>query len=347
VIRTWVFADGQKERMTHRLVSYLSFNALATVAGLLERRHFDVILAPNASFFTGASAFVCGAARRIPFVYNVQDLYPATFVAAGQLRNRPAIAALERIERTMYRLAAHVSVITPCFRDHLVGLGVPEGKVSVIPNFVDTDFIRPLPRDNAFGRRHGLEGRFVVTHAGNMGYVYDLDTMLEAAALLADLPEVLFLIVGDGVAKPALQRRAENLGLDNVRFLPFQPLEDLPELRAASDVHVSLYRWGSARYSMPSKVYEIMSCERPLLASADPGSDVWQLAEGEGFGVCVEPQNPRALADAVRALARDPEMRAQMGRRGRAAAERAYSRQAVGRQYAALLENLVANTRRP
>src|SRR5205823_10744924 len=117
--------------------------------------------------------------------------------------------------------------------------GVAADKVAVVPSFVDTEFNRPLPKCNEFSRRHGLADKFVVTHAGNLGYVYDLETMLDAAALLADREDILFLIVGDGVEKPALRRRAEQLGLDNVRFLPFQPHERVPWLRAASDVQVS------------------------------------------------------------------------------------------------------------
>jgi colanic acid biosynthesis glycosyl transferase WcaI len=342
VLRTWVYASGTKQRMVHRLASYLSFNAIATVAGLLSRRTYDVVLCTNGSFFTGITAYVRGLTRHVPFVYNVQDLYPETPVAAGQLTNRRAIAALERLERFMYRHAAHVSVITPAFRDNIAAKGVPAEKISVIPNFVDTEFIRPLPKANAFAAANGLADRFVVTHAGNLGYVYDLDTMLDAAALLRNEADILFLIVGDGVAKPALQGKAAALGLDNVRFLPFQPQEDLPWLRAASDVQVSLYRHGSARYSMPSKIYEIMASGRPLLASADRGSDVWNLVEATGCGVCVPPEDAPALADAVLELARNPDRREAMAAAGRQHAVQSYSRAAIGAQYDALLRQVAA-----
>jgi colanic acid biosynthesis glycosyl transferase WcaI len=222
-LRLWVYASGAKQRMLHRLASYLSFNALATVAGLLSRRRYDVILAPNGSFFTGIAAAIIGTLRDTPFIYNVQDLYPEVPVQAGQLTSRHAIDGLARLERLMYRLAARVSVIAPSFHANLLAKGVPPEKVALIPNFVDTEFIRPLPRQNDFSRANGLDAHFVVNYAGNLGYVYDLDTVLDTAARLARHPEILFQIVGEGVSKSDLERRARELGLANVRFLPFQP----------------------------------------------------------------------------------------------------------------------------
>lgn len=342
VLRLCVYASGMKQDMIRRLLSYLSFNALATIVGLLSHRPYDVVLCTNGSFFTGISAWISGGSRGIPFVYNVQDLYPETPIRAGQLHNRWAIAILERIERLMYRLAAHVIVIAPSFRDNLLAKGVPMEKVSVIPNFVDTDFIRPLPKVNDFSQRYCLADKFVIAHAGNLGYVYDLDTMLDAAAMLQSEKDTLFLIVGDGVAKPGLERKAEALGLENVRFLPFQPYEALPWLRAASDVQVSLYRHGSANYSMPSKVYEIMASSRPLLASADINTDVWNLVEATQCGICVEPEDARRLAEAILTLHRDQSLRDAMAQRGRQHAEQSYSKQVVVSRYHELLQQVAA-----
>lgn len=344
VLRLPVLTPGSKQRMTNRLVSYLSFNAGATLAGWLSRRPVDVILCTNGSFFTGVTAYLSGAPRHVPFVLNVQDLYPEAFVHAGRLRNRTAIAALERIEGFMYRRAAHVTVITPTFEEHLLAQGVPADKLSVIPNFVDTEFITPLPKDNPEARRLDLAGQFVVCHAGNLGYVYDLDTLLDAAALLREQRDILFLIIGDGAVKPDLERRARELNLPNVRFLPFQPLEALPGLRAACDVHVSLYRNGQGRYSMPSKVYEIMAAARPVLASADPASDITRLIHDVQAGVVVAPSDPARLADAVLTLYRDPGLREEMGRRGRREVEARYTLGVVADRYEQVLGSVIARS---
>jgi len=339
VLRLYVFTPGSKQSMANRLLSYLSFNALATVAGVVSREQYDVILCSNGSFFSGISASLIGLAKRIPFIYNVQDLYPETPVQAGQLRNRFAIRVLEGLERFIYSRATHVSVISAAFRNNILAKGVTPDKVSTIPNFVDTDFIRPLPKVNEFSRRYGLSDKFVVTHAGNLGYVYDLETLIDAASLLQSEAAIHFLIVGDGVVRPRLEDRVRSLGLTNVTLLPFQPRDSLPELRAASDVQVALYNRGSARYSMPSKVYEIMASGRPVLASADKHSDLWNLVVDSRCGICVEPHDATQLASAVLALHKDPSLRSRMGQRGRAEVETNYSRISVVTKYDDLIRS--------
>jgi colanic acid biosynthesis glycosyl transferase WcaI len=343
VLRLYVYARGNKT-MVGRLISYVTFNALATAARLLSRSKVDVVLCTNGSFFTGVSAYLTGLLKRAPFVYNVQDLYPEVAVRTGQLRNKLAIKLLDRTADFMYRKAAHVSVITPSFRDYLLAQGVPGHKISVIPNFVDTEFIRPLPKVNELSLAHDLADKFVVVHAGNVGHVYGLETMLEVARrLVSSHEDIVFLIVGDGVAKAELQATADRLRLSNVRFLPFQPVEALPLLRAAADVQVALYKRGSADYSMPSKVYEIMASGRPLLASADAGTDLWKLVETTGCGMCVTPEDADDLAGALLTLYRDPSLRNDMGRRGRETVEQHYSREAVVDAYNRLLCEVAAD----
>ncbi|MDQ6672233.1 MAG: glycosyltransferase family 4 protein [Chloroflexota bacterium] len=342
VLRLYVYASGDKRSMKHRLLSYLSFNVLATVAAAASRQRYDVILCSNGSFFSGIAATLIGLVKGTPFIYNVQDLYPETPVQAGQLRNRFAVRVLEWLERFMYSRAAHISVIAPGFRDNIVAKDVPPTKVSTIPNFVDAEFIRPLDKANEFSHRYGLRHKFVVTHAGNVGYVYDLETLVEAASLLQSQPDVHFLIVGDGVARPSLEARVRSHELTNVTFLPYQPRETLPFLRATSDVQVALYKKGASRYSMPSKVYEIMASGRPVLASADPHTDLWNLVANTHCGICLEPHDPTSLASAVMTLYRDPKLRLRMGLQGRTEVKRRYSVGAVVDQYEELIRSVNA-----
>ena len=242
----------------------------------------------------------------------------------------------------MYRKAAHITVITPAMRKNLLAKRVPAEKISIIPNFVDTDFIRPLPRENHFSREHELSDKFVVTYAGNLGYVYDLETMLDAAALLSSRKDILFLIVGNGVAKAGLENRADDLKLENVRFMPFQPRESLPWLRASSDIQVSLYKNGAANDSFPSKIYEIMASGRPLLASSEAESGVEHAVKTAQCGLCVKPANPGELAEAILTLSHDSSMRELMGRRGRQYAEENHSKNAAVIRYNELLQKVAA-----
>jgi len=341
ILRLWVYAPGKKS-MIRRLFNYLSFAVGAALSGIVWRGSWDVILCTNGSFFSGVAAWLIGAVKRIPFIYNLQDLYPEVPLAAGQLRNPWAIETLRRIESFMYRKAARVTVIAPAMRENLLAKRVPAARIEVIPNFVDGGFIRPLPRKNEFSRAHGLENKFVVMHAGNLGYVYDLESLLEAAKLLEALPDVVFVIVGDGVAKPAMIERAKNLRLSNLRFLPFQPHDQLPWLRASADVQVSLYKQGAARHSMPSKIYEIMASGRPLVASAEPDSTIRQLVDDSDCGLCVEPENSRQLADAVRALYADATLRQRLAANGRRHAIETFNLDCVASRYEQLMQAVLA-----
>jgi colanic acid biosynthesis glycosyl transferase WcaI len=340
VTRVWAYASGNKQRMLHRLANYLSFNALASVIGPLSRTRYDVVLANSGSFFTGITGWLIRLLRRTPFIYNVQDIYPDVPVRAGQLRNPTAIRVLEQIERFMYDRAAHITVISNEQRAVLMRKGVPGSRVTVIPNFVDTTFIRPLPKDNELARRLGLHDRFVVAHAGNLGYAYDFESVLQAAAMLKQQSNVLFLIVGDGVLREHLAVQIAARALTNVRMLPFQPEADLPWLRAAIDVQLSLYAKGSVQSSLPSKIYEIMASARPAIVSAERGSDLFNLITATGCGICIEPENAEQLADAIRTLHDDGAKRDLLGQRGRDAVERSFSKQVAVDAYARLINDI-------
>ena len=341
IIRLYTYAPGKKS-MVNRLVSYLTFNTLASLVCVLSRSRWDVILCPNGSFFTGLTAWLVEIVKRVSFIYNVQDLYPDVPVRAGQLRNPYAIGALRKLENFMYRKAAHITVISPPMWDNLIAKGVRPEKISIIPNFVDTDFIRPLPKDNKFAQQHGLADKFVVTHAGNLGYVYDLDTMLDAAALLHWEEDIVFLIVGNGVTRSSLEGKARKLELNNVRFMPFQPREELPWLRASSDVQVSLYKSGAANESFPSKIYEIMASGRPLVASSENGSEIETVVNTAQCGICIKPGNARDLAAAILRLRRNPLLWASMGQRGRQYAEANHSKQAAVARYNELFHKIAS-----
>jgi colanic acid biosynthesis glycosyl transferase WcaI len=318
VTRLRVFASGQKQRMNHRLANYVSYNLAAFLAAHSTAAEFDVMLAPNGSFFTGLTAAALGALRRIPFVYNVQDVYPDVPVQAGQLPHAYQDQWLRRIEGVMYRAARHVTVIAESQRENLLAKRVPAGKLSVIPNFVDVDRIRPSAPDPALRTRLGWADRFVVVHSGNVGFAYDFETLLQTAQLLTHDERMLFVIIGEGVRKAELMERAQALHLRNVQFLPFQPEADLPALRASAQVQLSLYRPGASRLSLPSKLYEIMAAARPILASAEADSDVARLVRQAQAGLVTAPGQPDELVAAVRTLHEAPGLQQQLGERGRA-----------------------------
>jgi len=340
VYRLYLYVPNDRGRFLGRLLNYASFNTLSAVTGTLVRQH-DIVLVPSPPLTNGLSADLISRLRRIPFVYNVQDIWPDVVIRAGVMTNPRTIAFFRGLERYVYRRAAAVTVISEGFRQNLLAKGVSSSKIKVIPNFFDTEFVRPLPRHNSFSSDNRLDDKFVVLFAGNVGYSQGLETVLDAAQQLTDLQDLLFLIVGNGVAKAGLETYAQERGLQNVCFLPFQPHEVLPKMYASSDICLVPLRKGFTNESVPCKVFTIMASGRPMIASVDEGSDTWELVEQAQCGLCVPPENPHALAKAIRTLCADPALRERLGRNGREHVVQHYTRQVVARQYHALLTSLV------
>jgi colanic acid biosynthesis glycosyl transferase WcaI len=340
VRRVYLYVPQHKGNLLGRLLNYVTFNSLSVVVGALAGQ-YDVVLTPSPPLTNGLAAFLLSRLRRVPYVYNVQDIYPDVAIRLGVLTNPRVITFFKAMERFVYSKAAAVSVISDGFRRNLLAKGVPPEKVHTVPNFMDPNFVRPLPRHNRFSREQGLDDRYVVLFAGNVGLSQGLEFVLEAARLLSDKPDILFLIVGNGAAKAGLVKQAEEIELTNVRFLPFQPHEVVPELYAASDLCLVPLRRGITQDSVPCKVYTIMAAGKPLVAAVDEGSDTWQFVQEAGCGLLVPPEDPEVLARAILDLYRDRAFGEAMGLRGRERVEQEFTPQAAARKYAELLEQVV------
>jgi len=340
IIRTYLYTSPKKQRFLVRFLNYVSFNVLSTLAGVFAGPQ-DVILAPSPPLTIGLSAYFISRIKGIPYIYNVQDIYPDVVVKLGILKNPLAIAFSHRLERFVYKHALHITILSEGFRKNLISKGVPSKKLTIIPNFVDTEFIYPMPQDNGFRRRFGLEGKFIVLYAGNIGHSQDLESVLECATLLNAKDDIIFVIVGNGSRKPFLEERSRQLKISNVIFIPFQPWEAVPEIYAAADISLVTLRKGIAQDSVPSKVYTIMASGRPIIASVDEGSDVWQLVKQVRCGLCIEPESPKVLAEAISNLYGDSALRENMGKNGRMHVIQYYTPKAIGQQYHKLLTSLI------
>jgi colanic acid biosynthesis glycosyl transferase WcaI len=344
VIRSYIHVS-RKRTAPARALNYLSFNISSTIAGLKAGRH-DVIFAMSPPLTIGLTAWLLGAIYGIPYCYNLQDIWPDVAVKLGMLRGARTIRFFEAMEKFIYRHASQIFAVSAEFRDNLLRKGVDEMCVEVIPNFVDIARIAPMGRDNAFATKHDLVGRFVALYAGNVGLSQGLEVILDAAQALRAESDILFLIVGAGGRRDALIADATARGLDNVRFLPLQPEEDVPLLYASSDVCLIPLKRGIAENSVPSKTYSIMAAARPFIASVDEGSNVWKLTRAADCGLCVPPEDSEALASAIIRLRTDPETRRRMGRSGRAYVESHFARSAVTARYRVALEAVVSTAKR-
>jgi colanic acid biosynthesis glycosyl transferase WcaI len=313
-----------------RLIAWTIYT-LWTWAHLATVRRGDVVflrLPPLQLGVTGILARrLCGA--RV--VLNIQDIHPDLSIESGLLRNPFLIRLAKAFEKWIYKHTDEIVVISEGFRKNILAKGVPAGKIVVLPNWVDTDFLSPRPRDNPVARRFGLAGRFVPMYSGTISISSSatLERVLEAAALLEDDPDIRVALVGEGLKKPDLTAKAAALGLSNADFIPFQPYGDLPDLLGSADVLLVPLDKEKSLLSVPSKLYNFMSAGRPILGLAHPDSEVFALIRDTGCGICVPPDDPRAIAAAIRALKSDPAGRERMARAGREFAESHFSRRAV------------------
>ena len=259
VHRVWSYVPVNKDKLLPRFFSYLSFTLLSAFAGLLMPRP-DVIVTPSPSppLTNGVSAYLLGKLRGIPFISNIQDIYPDVAIRMGVMKNPIVISGYKKLERFVYAHSEAITVISEGFRRNLSAKGVPADKITVIPNFIDAAFVAPHPRRNPFSAEHGWDDKFVALFAGNVGMSQGLDTVLDAAALLQDIPDLLFAIVGNGASKPSLMAQAEKMGLKNVQFLPYQPYEKVPVLYSSADLGLIPLRRGFTNDSVPSKLFTIM-----------------------------------------------------------------------------------------
>jgi glycosyltransferase involved in cell wall biosynthesis len=337
VLRTWS-TTYPRTAMAGRLTNYATY-LTSSLVGAMKAARPDVVLTMTDPPVVAAAAAAASAARRVPFVYVTQDVFPEVGVVLGKIRNPALVRLLSALNRSLRRRASRVVAVGRDMERRLVALGTDPSKIHMIPNWADGSAIRPLEEPSNLRREHGWENRFVVMHSGNIGLSQDLGTLLAAADLLRDEPEVLFAIVGEGATKAGLQAEAARRRLPNVEFLPYLPKEDLADSLGAADLHVVGLRRGLAGYIVPSKVYGILAAGRPYIAGVESGAEPALIAEEHSCGIRVEPGDPAALSAAIVGLQQN--RGGGMGSNGRRALEERFDRPIATHAYRRLLESLV------
>jgi colanic acid biosynthesis glycosyl transferase WcaI len=280
--------------------------------------------------------------RSVPWVLHVQDLQLDAALALGLLRGRLLETVLRAVERRLLRSASAVSTISEPMRRRILDKGVPGDRVWVVPNWADLRHVRPLPRVNSFRRSLGIGDEAVLLmHAGAVGEKHGLELVIEAAARLRGREDLHFAIVGAGSAAGRLREATRTMGLGNVIFAPVQPVDRLPALLAAADIHLVVQRRVAADRVMPSKLANILAAGRPAIATAGPGTAVHDLVAGQRLGRVCEPEDAEALVRAIEALAASPSERAELGRRARLHAERFLDRDRILEGFVGQLTGLI------
>jgi colanic acid biosynthesis glycosyl transferase WcaI len=347
IIRVWLFTSPNR-RLLNRIITFLTFSMTSSIAILLGERH-DIMFALLQPLSVGVTFPIIAKLKKTKVVFNLQDLHPDAIIDAGLITNGAFIKFLRLIERFSYRHAEHLCAICNIFKERIVSHGIPSSKISVIPNWIDLDEIRPLPRENAFRLKCGLKPNdFVILYAGNIGYTAGADIIVKVAKMLEKNSEFKFFLVGDGPAKDEIQQLIVKEGLVNVRCFPFQPRDLLPLVQATADVSVVTMQAGWAKKSVgfSSKVLTYMAAGRPVIASVDLDSEMADLVREAKCGIVATAGDAIALGNAIKQLSVSPDSRTSFGANGRRHVEQHFSRDVVVRQHILMFESLISRQKK-
>src|SRR5580692_9235760 len=346
VVRTWLLPFPNRKAY-ERMLNYSSFCISAATTGMFLHQP-ELVIASSPQLLVGLSGWWLARCNGVPFVFEVRDLWPESLAAVGvSNRNSPLHRLLAKIAGFLYRSCDRLVVVTPAFKEYLVEhWRVPEEKIFVVENGVETSLFSRLTPNAALRRAIGAEEKFVVSYIGTIGNAHGLETLLEAAALLRErAPEVLFLLVGEGAEKARIVSLAHSRGLTNVRFVGQQPREQIPAYITASDACLVLLKKSELfKTVLPTKMLEFMSCARPVILGVD--GHARRVMERANAGIFVPPEDSAELADAILRLATDPALRESLGRNGRQHILHHFSRQDTAKQYLDVLQDLLARGER-
>ena len=346
VVRTWLFPLPNRKAY-ERMLNYSSFCISSASTGLFLSRP-DIVIASSPQLLVGLSGWWLARAKRVPFVFEVRDLWPESLAAVGMGDQSSLLhRSLAKIAGFLYRRCDRVVVVTPAFADYLVEhWHTPRTKISIVGNGVEADLFSPRDTSTHLRRELGADGKFVVCYIGTMGLAHGLETLIEAAARLRNsAPEVLFLLVGEGAERERIISLARSRGLTNLRFVDQQPREKIPAYICASDACLVLLKKSDLfKTVIPTKMLEFMSCARPVILGVD--GQARKIIEEAQAGIFIEPENAADLAQAVIRLAADVGLRESLGRNGRRHILQRFSRRHTARAYLDVLEGMVGKDQR-
>ncbi|MGF1523437.1 MAG: glycosyltransferase family 4 protein [Leptolyngbyaceae cyanobacterium] len=305
----------------------------------------DVILYTSPSLPVSVPVAMLKLLYRCPTVLNLQDILPEAAVQTGLLSNPVAIRVFEALEKFAYQSSTRISVIAEGFRTNLLGKGVSDSKIMQVCNWVDVNFIRPLPKyDNDFRRTNGLGDKFVVLYSGNIARTQGIRTVIRAAAEIQNqgFQDIAFVIVGEESQLEELDELRQELNVHNLLLRPFAPRAKLPEMLAAADVGLIMQKRNVVGFNMPSKTQVLLASGRPIIAAVPADGTAAGAVRASQGGVVIEPENPAQLARAILHLYENSDQAAKLGDRGRQHALDEYSFEQALNRYEALFKELLA-----
>lgn len=345
VVRSWLLPLPNR-RSIERILNYSSFLASAAITGSFLGAP-DVVIASSPQLLVGLAGWWISRLKHVPFVFEVRDLWPESLVAVGVGNANSALhRSLTRIAAFLYRKADHVVVVTPAFRDFLVSRWqVPAEKISVVPNGVETRVFSPRFAAHDLRESLGADGKFIASFIGTMGLAHGLNALIAAAERFQKTePDVLFMLVGEGADRERITEIAQAKRLSNIRFVPQQLREKIPDYIAASDACLVLLKKSEVFETViPTKMLEFMSCAKPVILGVR--GQARKMIEASQAGICIEPENVDQLCDAILKLRREEWLRESLGRNGREYIVRNLSRERTADEYLRVLNGVIPGVR--
>ena len=335
------FIPGRASSLPQRLLHDFSFTTAAFTAGLAAR-DCDVIYCSCPPPALALAAYALSRFRKVPYIIKLTDLASDAALATGILRDGTLVRCARSMEKFVYRHAQAVICLCEGFREKLAQSGIPAHQLHLIPDWGDTEAIRPVSSDGSFRDAHRIAPeKFVVLHTGNMGKKQDLLNVVRAAVLSEGDSNLLWVIVGEGEERELLDREIKVRGLGNLLLLPLQPVERLCQTYAAAEVLLLNQKAAVTDAVIPSKLLTYMASGQPVLCAASVDSVASRLIREAQCGMVVKPDDPAALLEGALALRTDASLNLKMGANGRRYAERNYNRARVLDSYDQFFESLL------
>jgi glycosyltransferase involved in cell wall biosynthesis len=340
-IHIWHVKIPQKgNKVWMRAFDFIRFHFISLFVALFKIKTPDIVIASSPPLTIALVSWFLGTIWKIPSVYKVAELYPDLAIRQGVVKNRTFIAFLNWLERFVYKKNTIIVPIAEQFKKVIKQRGVPENKLRMIPDFVDTKFYSPKEKKNEFSIKYKLLDEFIVLYAGNIGIVQDWESVLFAAENLVQYP-IRFVIIGDGSKRDWLQKNVEERKLKNITLLGYQSKELMPQINASCDISIIPMNMAGSKDGVPSKIYSILACAKPVIALVDDDSELRWIMEQAQCGKAVPIDDKEAFTDSILdAFKRRDELAAE-GLKGRSYVENNYSKEAIIKKYDELINELI------
>ncbi|NDW19752.1 colanic acid biosynthesis glycosyltransferase WcaI [Dysgonomonas sp. 216] len=294
--------NGKKVSSKKRILHETSFaiNSSFRWLGAMFRKKYDLVICVSPPFHLSLPALIYSKLKGAKLVTHIQDLQIDAAMNLNMLSNGTALNTMFKLERFLLKKSNYVSTLTKGMRNKIEAKGVSPSKVIMLPNWVDLNTIRPLPKEQSLRKKFDIPlDDIVILYSGNMGEKQGLEIVIDAATALKNRKDIHFVMVGSGVGREKLEEMVNQQQLTNVKFYPLQPYEDLPALLAMADIHLVLQKKKASDLVMPSKLTGILAVGGCAVITALPKTSLYEVTEEHNMGILCEPESSEALLAAI------------------------------------------------